>query len=78
MAKLITGGAGFIGAYLAKRLVDEGEEVVLFDISPESRLIQPIRHQVNIFKGDLSSWNDIFQAIQTYNISGIYHLGALL
>ena len=28
---LITGGAGFIGANLAHRLLSEGEEVVLFD-----------------------------------------------
>lgn len=28
---LITGGAGFIGAHTAKALIDEGEEVVLFD-----------------------------------------------
>ncbi|MGB9630147.1 MAG: NAD-dependent epimerase/dehydratase family protein [Thermodesulfobacteriota bacterium] len=78
MPKLITGGAGFIGSHLTKRLVDEGEEVVLFDIFLESRLIQPIRNRVRIFKGDLSSWNDIFEVVQKYHIKGIYHLGALL
>jgi len=78
MAILITGGAGFIGAHLARRLIEEGEEVVLFDISPQSRLVQPIRHRVKLARGDLSSWNDIFDAIRTYNVKGVYHLGALL
>lgn len=31
MKVLITGGAGFIGAHVAKALVDRGDEVVLFD-----------------------------------------------
>ncbi len=33
MAKLITGGTGYIGAELAHLLVERGEEVVLFDIN---------------------------------------------
>jgi len=32
MAKLITGGMGFIGAELARMLVNQGEEIILFDI----------------------------------------------
>jgi nucleoside-diphosphate-sugar epimerase len=33
MAKLITGGTGYIGAELAHILVGRGEEVVLFDVA---------------------------------------------
>lgn len=78
MLNLITGGAGFIGTNLARRLIENGEKVVLFDISPESRLVQPIRHLVDVVKGDLSSWSDIFYAIKKYNVEGVFHLGALL
>ena len=34
MATMITGGAGFIGACLAKLLIDEGDKPVIFDIAP--------------------------------------------
>ena len=30
---LITGGTGFIGSYIAKELLDEGNDVVCFDSS---------------------------------------------
>ncbi len=32
---LITGGTGFIGSYLAKHLLEQGERVVLFDRNPD-------------------------------------------
>jgi len=54
MAKsLITGGHGFIGYYLAKLLLEEDEQVVLFDVAPESRLTKGIRDSVKIARGDL-------------------------
>ena len=34
MTTLITGGAGFIGSYVARLLVEAGERPVLFDIAP--------------------------------------------
>ncbi len=42
MAILITGGTGLIGAELARTLVDRGEDVILFDISPNYALVLEI------------------------------------
>ena len=57
MAKnLITGGSGFFGSYLARHLVDEGEEVVLFqrrDQLPSSA--RDLEGRVEIFSGDVSN-----------------------
>lgn len=75
---LITGGLGFIGCHLARFLLDEGEEVVLFDVVSESKLSKGIRNSVKIIRGDLSNWVQVLDAVKDNNISCIYHAGALL
>jgi len=78
MAKLITGGLGFIGTYLARSLLKKGEEVVLFDVLTHSPLIEDIKNKVRIVQGDLASWADVLHVVRDYKIDGIYHTGALL
>jgi len=78
MQKLITGGMGFIGTYLARALLEKGEEVVLFDVVTNSPLIQDIRNKVKIVQGDLASLAEVLEVVKQYKIDGIYHTGALL
>jgi len=78
MAKLITGGMGFIGTYLAHALLQKGEEVVLFDIVGSSPLIKDIKDKVKIVQGNLSSWAEVLEVVKQYKVDGIYHTGALL
>jgi len=78
MAKLITGGMGFIGTHLAHALLEKGEEVVLFDVVRSSPLIHDIRDKVRVVNGDLASWAEVLEVIKEYKIDGIFHTGALL
>jgi threonine 3-dehydrogenase len=78
MAKLITGGLGFIGTYLARALLNQGEEVVLFDVVTHSPLIKEIKQKVEIVQGDVSSWAEVLEVVKQFKIDGIYHTGALL
>lgn len=78
MPKLITGGLGFIGTYLAHALIKKGEKVVLFDIVSSSPLIKDIREKVTIVQGNLASWAEVLEVVKQYKIDGIYHTGALL
>ncbi len=55
MAKLITGGTGYIGAELAHIPADPGEEVVLFDIVINRYRIEDIESKVKIVRGDLGN-----------------------
>lgn len=78
MAKLITGGLGFVGSHLARELVSRGDQVVLFDVVPRSRLIDDIKDRVSIVQGDLANWSQVLDAVKKYQVDCIYHTGALL
>lgn len=78
MTRLITGGTGFLGSELANRLVEQGDKVVLFDISPNINAVKKIKDKITIIRGDLSNWSEVFNAVKEHNIESIFHLGAML
>ena len=78
MAQLITGGTGFVGAELARLLVERGESVVLFDSAPNHNRIEGIENKAKVIQGDLRVWPELFNVIKQNNIEGIYHLGSML
>lgn len=75
---LITGGLGYVGSNLAKRLLENGEEVVIFDILPSSKSIESIKDDVKIVQGELGNLAEVLNAVQANNIDCIYHLGAMI
>ena len=78
MSILITGGTGFIGAGLARRLLARGEDVVLFDVVPRIERVSDIKDKVKIIQGDLKVWPEVMNVVTENNVDGIFHLGAML
>ncbi len=76
---LITGGMGFVGAYLARELLADGEEVVLFQRRSK---LQPsladLDGKAKIISGDVSNWVHVVDAVKSNNVDCIYHTAALL
>ena len=76
---LITGGLGFIGRYIAKQLVADGEEVVLFQRRGElPHSAADLVDKVKIVSGDISNWVHVVDAVKSNNIDCIYHVAAAL
>ena len=76
---LVTGGLGFVGRYVAKQLVAEGEEVILFQRSTNlSAVTRDLEGKVKIFGGDIGNWVHVVDAVKSNNIDCIYHVAALL
>jgi len=78
MSILITGGTGFLGSQLAKRLVKEGYNVVLLDVAPDFESVRDIVNKVKIVRGDFTIWAEISDVIKKYRVTDIFHLGAIL
>jgi nucleoside-diphosphate-sugar epimerase len=78
MRVLVTGGAGFIGAYLIPKLLQQGMEVIVFDLAKEPNSLAPVWNQMTYVQGDLGSPADLYRTMLSYKPEGVFHLGALL
>ena len=67
MAILITGGTGFLGVGLAHKLVERGEDVVLFDVAPRMERVADIKDHVKIIQGDLTVWPEVLNTVKENN-----------
>jgi UDP-glucose 4-epimerase len=77
MKILITGGAGFIGSNLAKRLVNDGHEVVIIDsLLRGNKLDKDTYAKVKFLKGDVRDLTLVTQASTNCDI--IFHFAAVL
>ena len=79
MKAIVTGGTGFIGSHLVKRLVDEGREVIVVSdfarLSMENLLeldVQP--SQIEVRKADLTDYSQVLGAMEKANV--VFHLAA--
>jgi threonine 3-dehydrogenase len=78
MAKLVTGGTGYIGAETVRKLVNRGEEVIVFDIAISRYRIEDIEDKVKIVRGDLGNFSEVINLVKGNNIDTIYHMGSML
>ena len=78
MSILITGGTGFLGASLTRKLLQRGEKVVLFGRNPHFDRLDDIKNEFKFVQGDLAVWPEVLNAVRENNVTGIFHLGAML
>jgi len=78
MSVLIAGGCGFIGSHLARKLVEKGEEVIIFHHTPNTDRINNIIDRVKLIRGDATNIVDVLHALRDNRVQVVYHLIALL
>ena len=77
MKILITGGAGFIGSNLAKRLVNDGHEVVVLDsLLRGNKLDKDTFNKLLFIKGDVRDRSLVIEASK--GVDMIFHFAAVL
>lgn len=78
MSVLIAGGCGFIGSHLARKLVEKGEQVIVFHRTGNTDMIKDIAGHVKLIRGDATNIFDILHALRDNQVQVVYHLIGLL
>ena len=76
---LVTGAQGFIGSWLAERLLDEGARVVALrrDVPALSRFaIERLNERCDVVQADLADYESLLRTINEYDVSLVFHLAA--
>jgi nucleoside-diphosphate-sugar epimerase len=82
MRVLITGGYGFIGAWIIRNLLNRGASVAVFDLKEDPRRLRLILPESEVAKvtfvpGDVTDLAALNATIQQHNITHIIHLAGL-
>ncbi|WP_121822964.1 NAD-dependent epimerase/dehydratase family protein [Halostella salina] len=77
---LVTGGTGFIGSYVAQEFVEDGHDVVAYDLSTDTDILEKlgVAEDVTVRRGDVTDPTDVVRAVRETGTTHIVHLAALL
>lgn len=77
MKYLVTGGAGYVGSFMTKRLLDDGHSVVVVD-SLEKGYKEALPDKANFIQGTLFDKSFIQKVFDTHTFDGVFHFAAYI
>ncbi|MFL5865560.1 MAG: GDP-mannose 4,6-dehydratase, partial [Thermoleophilaceae bacterium] len=78
-AVLVTGAQGFIGSWLAERLLDDGARVVVprRDQPSDSRFrTDGIEARCEVVNADITDYEAVLRILSEYEVRSVFHLAA--
>ena len=83
MSYLVTGGTGFIGGYITKPLIQQGENVVTYDVDPTREILERIMGKedsdlLTVIHGDVTDLPHIIHIVKENHIECIIHMASIL
>lgn len=80
---MVTGAHGFIGAWVVKRLLAEGADVVMFDLNPDPKRLRLMMDEDEIARaafvaGNITDAAAVASVIAQHGITRIIHLAGLM
>ena len=76
---LVTGAQGFVGSWLAERLLDEGARVVALrrDVEPDARFrSEGIEERCVIAQAGLVDYEAVMRVLNEHDVTAVFHLAA--
>lgn len=76
---LVTGAEGFIGSWLAERLLEEGARVVVprRDVEPAGRFrVDGIEERCVVVLADIRDYDSLVRILNEYEVDSVFHLAA--
>lgn len=82
MRVLITGGYGFIGAWIVRTLLDQGADVSVYDLKEDPRRLRLILpedqvRRVRFVQGDVTDQKGLTDALTDHRVTHVVHLAGL-
>ena len=78
MTVMVTGGTGFIGNRIIRKLAERGENVLCFDLAPPRASLQPLLDRIAVYRGDVTRLDHLLEAVNQHGVDRIIHMAALL
>ncbi|MDD5126647.1 MAG: NAD(P)-dependent oxidoreductase [Dehalococcoidales bacterium] len=80
---LVTGGTGFIGTYIIKELIKDGEQIIAYDTYPSTELHEkvlgkPEREKIKHVQGDVTDLAQLVRTVKEHKIDKIVHMAYIL
>lgn len=70
---LVTGGTGFIGSWLTRKLAEQGHKVVAYSRHPDTLSLKDIEDKVHFVAGDVLDLPRLLQTIKQYRVERVIH-----
>ena len=75
MAVLVTGGAGYIGSHVVRKLIEKKHKVIVFDNLSRGH-IESLPRETAFEKVDLLNFDELKSSIQKYDFTSVIHFAA--